>query len=382
MALGNYEYCYLLWIKNKYEVSFSETAMLGRQWFYGVNEKINKISGSKRLTQDDGYSETMFRSLGANDIRSYDISDYEGATDLVDFSQPISGEHQKRFSFVLDGGLLEHVFDFTTSVRNAMNMPKIGGTICLMTPSNSWNGHGFYQFSAELFYRLFCEENGYELLDVSYRLCGDDAIEGLGTKLFHIPDSKETKCKTGLNSQFTGLLYVTARRIGELPDKFHIYESDYSEAWMDRNIDIDLKYKVVANPSYNKFYDLEMEMENLISPIKTNWLRYFFSIYDRKIRAIVYGRGASYEREKDRLIENENIEIELIVDIKAKEIKTIDEDGFIYARPNCIKEYPFDIIIVTSEPHYYDIENMLIYSYGLSFKQIMSLQEVLYYLSR
>ncbi len=156
VAIGNYEYCYFLWIKNKFGVSFSNTAKLGRQWFYGADDRITSLIGVENITQEDGYSENMFKSLGAFDIHSYDISAYEGATDLVDFSYPIMEEHKNRYSCVVDGGLLEHVFVYTTSIHNAMCMPQVGGTLVLITPSNGWNGHGFYQFSAELFYRLLC----------------------------------------------------------------------------------------------------------------------------------------------------------------------------------------------------------------------------------
>ena len=382
MAMGSYEYCYLLWIKERFQVSFSKSAMLGRQWFFGVEKRIANLMGTDSLTQDDGYCERMFEALGAEEIRSYDISDYEKATDLVDFSNPISEEHKNRFSFVLDGGLLEHVFDYTTSIRNAMSMPEIGGTLVLMTPTNGWNGHGFYQFSAELFYRLFCEENGYELLDVSYRLSGEDSIAGLGTRFYHIPDPEKSGCKTGLDSQFSGLLYVTARRIGAIPEKFHVYESDYSKAWDNEIAISNLKYKQVANPLLNKYFDLPMEVENYLRPIQGNWLRHFLSVYNRKIKVIFYGRGYSYQKEREKFIHNENIEIELIVDIKAGELKILDEDGYTIFHPSAIKEKPFDIIVVTSGPHYHEIENMLIYAYGLNFKRIMSLDEFLYYLLR
>lgn len=354
--------------------------MLGRQWFYGIDDKISTLIGTDALTQEDGYAEKMFQSLGAVDIHSYDISNYEGATDLVDFSMPIDGKHTNRFSFVLDGGLLEHVFDYTTAIRNAMSMVQVGGTLVLMTPSNSWNGHAFYQFSAELFYRLLTEENGYELLDVTYRLCGDDVIPGLGTRFFHIPDSEKTGSKTGLNSQFTGLLYVTAKRIGNVPDVFHIYESDYASVWKNQNDSLDLKYKTIANPLHNTYFDLMMEVENNLCKIQENWLQHFLSVYDRKIRVIIYGRGYTYRKEKSKFIHNELIEIPLIVDVKAGSLKIIDEDGLVLSQPAAIKNEAFDVIVVTSRPHYHEIENKLIYSYGLDFRKIMSIDEFLYYL--
>ena len=99
-------------------------------------------------------------------------------------------------------------------------------------------------------------------------------------------------------------------------------------------------------------------------------------------KIIIYGKGNGYRREKDKFIHNDNIDVELIVDIKAGQLNIIDEDGFILSYPTAIKEKPFDIIVITSELHYSEIENMLIYAYGLDFRRIMNLDEFLYYLLR
>jgi 2-polyprenyl-3-methyl-5-hydroxy-6-metoxy-1,4-benzoquinol methylase len=53
---------------------------------------------------------------------------------------------------VFDGGTLEHIFDYPTAIKNCMKMVKPGGHLLLTTPANNWFGHGFYQFSPELFY--------------------------------------------------------------------------------------------------------------------------------------------------------------------------------------------------------------------------------------
>ena len=36
------------------------------------------------------------------------------------------------------------------------------GVILHVLPANNFNGHGFYQFSTELFYSLYSPKNGYE----------------------------------------------------------------------------------------------------------------------------------------------------------------------------------------------------------------------------
>ena len=44
-----------------------------------------------------------------------------------------------------------------------MKMVKTGGHLMLFTPANNYFGHGFYQFSPELFYRVLSKENGFEV---------------------------------------------------------------------------------------------------------------------------------------------------------------------------------------------------------------------------
>ena len=59
----------------------------------------------------------------------------------------------KQFDLVFDGGTLEHVFNFSTALKNCMHMVKPHGRFVSVTLPNNWCGHGFYQFSPELFFR-------------------------------------------------------------------------------------------------------------------------------------------------------------------------------------------------------------------------------------
>lgn len=127
-------------------VKFDRTAMLGRQ---------NIHTG--------GYAEDYLRSLGAYGVTSFDYSDYENAEHLHDFNLPIPDRWRNKFSVVLDGGTLEHVFNYPQAIANAMSMVEVGGHLLLMTPANGYCGHGFYQFSPDLFYRVLGSENGFRV---------------------------------------------------------------------------------------------------------------------------------------------------------------------------------------------------------------------------
>jgi hypothetical protein len=127
-------------------VNFERTAMIGRQ---------NIHTG--------GYAEDYLRGLGAKEVTSFDICDYEGAEHLHDFNRTIPLEFCNRYTVVLDGGTLEHVFNYPGALANCMNMVKIGGHLLTLTPTNNYSGHGFYQLSPDVFRQFFTNESGFSL---------------------------------------------------------------------------------------------------------------------------------------------------------------------------------------------------------------------------
>ena len=58
-------------------------------------------------------------------------------------------------------GNAQHIFNVPTAFANCMQMIKVGGHFLSMTPCNNFMGHGFYQFSPELFWSVLCEDNGF-----------------------------------------------------------------------------------------------------------------------------------------------------------------------------------------------------------------------------
>ena len=109
------------------------------------------------------YSEPCFLSLGAKKVSSMDFSDFEGANFVQDLNKPVGADLKERFDLVYDGGTLEHVFNFPVALQNCMEMVKPGGHLFIHTGTNGYCGHGFYQFSPELFYRALSPENGFEV---------------------------------------------------------------------------------------------------------------------------------------------------------------------------------------------------------------------------
>lgn len=114
------------------------------------------------------FADRFFRELlGATSLRVIDYSPYQGADILHDMNQPIPETLHQSCDVLYDGGSMEHVFDVKQVLANYMNLVRPnGGRIFINVPANNLFGHGFYQFSSELFFRVFNEANGFTIHDI------------------------------------------------------------------------------------------------------------------------------------------------------------------------------------------------------------------------
>ena len=159
-------------------VQFDETLTLGRQHMTLSPERAIALLREYKMWPPPG-GEAAFlgelsrarwqfdvfaRALGAKNVSSMDISDYEEATLIHDLNFPVPPELHGRYDVVIDGGTLEHVFHVPVAFENCMKLTKVGGHVVVITNINNLVGHGFYQFGPELFYRAFSQENGFEVV--------------------------------------------------------------------------------------------------------------------------------------------------------------------------------------------------------------------------
>jgi len=157
----------------KLGVSLDRVLTLGRQWMYIKPDQLRALlarngvnmSGPEAaaLFADDGYCERFLNSLGAANVDSMDVSAYEKATIIHDLNQPWPDSLRERFSLIIDAGTLEHVFNFPIAIKSIMEAIAPGGHFLCITPANNLMGHGFYQFSPELYFRVFTPENGFAI---------------------------------------------------------------------------------------------------------------------------------------------------------------------------------------------------------------------------
>jgi hypothetical protein len=184
--------------------------------------------------------ETFLRLLGASTVEAADASAYEGADRLHDFNHPIPPEWEQQYDLVLDGGTLEHIFNLPVALANCMRLLRVGGRLLLYTPANNYCGHGFYQFSPELFFRVFTEENGFTLerlhagVDTAgfSRLFGVKYAFPITGKRYAVTDPRRAGERVLLVNCKPVLLFVQARRTHAVqPFQKPPQQSDYLSQW-------------------------------------------------------------------------------------------------------------------------------------------------------
>jgi len=113
-----------------------------------------------------GYCENfLLENFGASLVESFDYSDFEGATNIVDLNEPIY-EHGEKYDTIIDFGTMEHVFNASQGLKNVTRLCAPGGQIIHSLPANNFCNHGFWQFSPELFFSLYSDKNGYSETEI------------------------------------------------------------------------------------------------------------------------------------------------------------------------------------------------------------------------
>ena len=213
---------------------FGDVLMLGRQDLNVYPARMVQLLSAHGFPadafqppgKDSLFAEPVFTSLGAASVSAMDVSDFEGASFVHDLNQPIGAELRERFDLVYDGGTLEHVFNFPQALRNCMEMVRVGGHVMLHTITNNWCGHGFYQFSPELFFRALHPDNGFEVTRMILHAVGPYG------RWYEVKDPESIRSRVELITFCPVHLLVQARRTRVVP----IFEktpqqSDYTPRW-------------------------------------------------------------------------------------------------------------------------------------------------------
>lgn len=235
-----YSHAALLAKAKRNGICFDTILTIGRQSLYLTKRECRLLGRSCGLKTNisalahEQHADKFFQTvLDAQQILSLDYADYEGCDIVHDMNQPVDPSLHEKFDVVIDGGSLEHIFHFPVAIANCMKMVKKDGSIFIFTTANNFLGHGLYQFSPELFFRVFEPRNGFEIRDMILERHRFPGVElSTGTRMYAVRDPASLKERVGLVSRSPVLIIVHAVRKEVKPifDDYPI-QSDYESIY-------------------------------------------------------------------------------------------------------------------------------------------------------
>ena len=205
--------------------AFRNTVTLGRQ---GVHLRGSLYQPALDLNipkEDQVYCErTLQHFFGATNVDSIDNNGYENATIIHDMNKPLPQKLAHCYDTVIDVGTLEHVFNIGTALNNSAKLCSIGGRIIHILPANGFCGHGFWQFSPELFYSLYSAENGFANTDVYVA----NRWHSKGRYAVRKPSNG---MRVNLQSNEEVYAMVVTQKTADKEAEWQVQQSDYMTEW-------------------------------------------------------------------------------------------------------------------------------------------------------
>ena len=195
-----------------------------------------------------------------------DYSDYQGADIIHDLNYPVEKGHEESFDVVVDGGTMEHIFNLPVAIFNCMRMVKTGGSLFIFSMANNHCGHGFYQFSPELFFRLFQREYGFKIEDVILVKHPFPSAElSKKQECFRVKDPAEIGRRSVIVTKSPIGIMVHAVKIAHKSQFPHYpQQSDYIKTWQSGGVESCQKRRKIRSFSLSK--------RGLISLLKYFWV--------------------------------------------------------------------------------------------------------------
>jgi SAM-dependent methyltransferase len=198
-----------------------------RQWEI-AEQLISAVDPNARLADiqgDERYSENFLKFLGCRSVLSIDYSQFEGADIIYDLNKPVPRGLHQRFDIIFDGGTMEHVFNVPMVLDSVKKMLRPGGIFITINAANHQLGHGFYQFSPELFWRVFGEDPNFTIEDM--RLV---QVNGsLNATILSDPGS--TRQEIGPTATPTYIMCAARKGDSTAPSETLFYQGDYAARW-------------------------------------------------------------------------------------------------------------------------------------------------------
>ena len=213
-----------------------------------LKDEYKKLSIDK---SNDIYADKiLLENFNIDSLESLDYSDFEGANIIHDLNLPIEGIN-KKFNTILDFGTSEHIFNIIQNLINISKLCEINGNIIHSLPANNNCGHGFWQFSPELFFNLYQKKNGFDKT-VIYLVNLHDK------KNWYVINRQNASERLELNSSEPLYIFVKTKKIDEANFK-NIHQTDYEFQWQKKNSLINKRKSFLSLVNYKiknniKFY--------------------------------------------------------------------------------------------------------------------------------
>jgi len=214
-----------------------DVLQLGRQGMHlGWNQvdanngrKVFEAMDTENKFQDifstNPHADGFFTYLGADKVDSMDYSDFEQASIVHDLNNPVPKELENKFDFIYDGGTIEHIYDVKTVMENIKKMLKLNGIFAGLAVGNNSLGHGFYQFSPELYRTVFSEEAGYQIHSLQL-------IENTDIPNFiDLPTPPKGERQEMRTKDVPIYVCFIIEKIKEVSDTKNFQQSDYLKNW-------------------------------------------------------------------------------------------------------------------------------------------------------
>ena len=180
----------------------------------------------KRLNipiNQDVYADKLLKQhFNLSSLNALDYSSFEDADIIHDLNVPLENS-KKQFDTVVDFGTTEHVFNVTECLKNISNLCKVKGCIVHCLPANNNCGHGFWQFSPELFFSIYNDKNGFNETEIFL-------INLFDKKNWYKINKQNSGERLELNSAEPLYLLVKTKKIGKNLYQ-NINQSDYEKQW-------------------------------------------------------------------------------------------------------------------------------------------------------
>tara|TARA_Y100001970_G_scaffold192795_1_gene234339 strand:- start:4204 stop:5064 length:861 start_codon:yes stop_codon:yes gene_type:complete len=254
MGLTFHEYKFLEEISKK--GNFGSILTLGKQEMILTKEDKKRLNLIEKDYSNDEYiDKLLIDKFKAVSVKSIDNSSFEGADIIHDMNKPFSNFKQK-FDTIIDFGTSEHIFNVAQNFKNISELCKVNGIIIHSLPANNNCGHGFWQFSPELFFSLYSENNGFLETEV-FIFNTHNKYEWWKVEKQKLGERLEINSDTPL--------YVLVKTVkkSEIQNK-SVQQSDYIERWNDNS----KNYQIIKKKKLSVFW----------KNIKDNYKKFFIRV--------------------------------------------------------------------------------------------------------